>query len=103
MLVARITGDEHAPQAVLAGDHNAQVPEANVIELRLELKAGGGVKQAEKVELVRCSVAWHRCVEEEPLAYIDAAEELPVTLELRLHHPIRCGWREPVEKFVQFL
>ena len=39
VLVASIAGDEHAILAVAAGHHDAQVPEANVVELGVEVEA----------------------------------------------------------------
>ena len=91
VLVARVAGDEHAPLAVLAGDHDAQIPEANVVELGMKVEAGRLVQQGEEVEVVGGGVLGHRRVEEEALADVDAAEELPVALELRLHAPGRSS------------
>src|SRR5581483_8929935 len=96
-------GDEYAPEAVLAGDHDAQVPEPDVVEVRVEVKAGRVVEQAKEVEVVGCRVARHGRVKEKAFADVDPTEELPVAVELRLHHPVRGGGWESVEKFVQFL
>ena len=40
-------------------------------------------------------------MEKEPLAHVDAAEELPVALELGLHDPVGRGRREALEELVQ--
>ena len=49
----RVAGDEDAAVAVLARHHDAQVPEADVVELDLELEAGRLLQQAVEVEVVR--------------------------------------------------
>src|SRR5437773_1609203 len=103
MLVASIAGDEHATLAVLAGQHDAQVPEANVVELGMEVEARRLMEQSQEVEVVRRAVFGQGCMKEEPLAHVDAAEELPVALQLRLHDSVSCGRREAVEELVQLL
>ena len=46
MAVRRIAGDEHAPAAVAVGDGEAQVPEADVLELDLERRTHRLVQEA---------------------------------------------------------
>ena len=88
MAVRGVAGDEHAADLVSLGDRDAQVPEADVVELGLERKARRLLQQAEEIEIVPRGVLRHRRVEEEALADIDAAEELPVALEVRMHRPV---------------
>src|SRR5258708_18233893 len=66
-------------------DRHAQVPESDVVEFGLERKAGRLVKQAHEIEIVPRRVLGHRRVEEETLADIDAAEELPDRKSTRLN------------------
>ena len=83
MAVRGVAGDEHAADLIFLGDRDAQVPEADVVELAGELEAGGPLQQAVEVEIVARGVLRHRRVEEEALADVDAAEELPVALQVR--------------------
>src|SRR4051812_27822138 len=101
MLVRGVSGDEDAAVAVLARHHDAQVPEADVVKLDLELEARGFLQQAVEVEVVRLGVGRHRRMEEEALSHVDAAEELPVTLHLRLEHSEGRTLREALEAFVE--
>ena len=88
MAVRGVAGDEHAPDLVFLRDRDAQVPEPDVIELGLERKPGRLVQQGLEIEIVPRGVLRHRRVEEEALADVDPAEELPVAVEIRVHGAI---------------
>ena len=88
MAVRGVAGDEHAADLVLLGDRDAQVPEADVVELGLERKAGRLLQQPVEIEIVPRGVLRHRRMEEEALADVDPAEELPVAVQVRVHRPV---------------
>src|SRR4029079_567023 len=83
MAVRGIAGDEDAADLVVLGDLHAQIPETQVFELGLEWKSGRFFQQALEIEVLPRGVSRRRGMEEEALADIDAAEELPVALQVR--------------------
>jgi hypothetical protein len=84
VLVGGIASDKHSIHAVLARDHDTQVPEADVIELRCKLETRSLLNESMKIEVVRPCTGRDGRMEEEALADIDAAEEAPEALQLRL-------------------
>src|SRR5262249_52777998 len=85
MTVRRIAGDEDTADLVLFGHRHPQVPEADMLELAGERKSGRAVEQRAEVEIVAGGVLRHRRMEEEALADVDAAEELPVAVQVGMH------------------
>src|SRR5690606_33219060 len=79
----------------------AEVPETYVVELGAELKAGDLLEEAVEVEVVRGGVRRYGRVEEPALADVDASEELPVALEVRVEHAIGGAFRKALEAFVK--
>src|SRR5579864_3879049 len=101
MLVACVPGDKDTAFAVLARHHDPQVPEADVIQLGMEINTSRVMQQAEKVKVVRARLGRNWGVKEEPLADVDATKELPVAFQLRLQHPIRRTFRKPLQGRVE--
>src|SRR5579859_6669230 len=101
MLVACVTGDEYATVAIAAGDHDPQIPEADVIELSVEFETSSLVEEPEKIVVVGAGPGWHRRVEKEALADIDATEKLPVAFQLWLEDAKRGASREALQRFVE--
>ena len=86
MAVRGVAGDEDAPDAILIGDRDAQVPEADVLELDVEFLADRRMQIAAEIEIVLRGAERHRRMEEPGGAEIDAAEELPVALQVGMQH-----------------
>src|SRR4029450_10802055 len=84
--VCGIPGDEDMSSPIRVGDREAQVPEADVLELDVERLPYGCVKVRAEVEVVGGRPGRDRGVEEPGIAEIDAAEELPVALKLGLQN-----------------
>src|SRR5439155_14780934 len=78
MAVRGVAGDEGAADLVFLRDRDPQIPEADVVELDREGKTRSLVQHAGEVEILARGVLRHRRVEEEALAHVDAAEELPI-------------------------
>src|SRR5690348_16679044 len=90
-----VTGDKHAPNAVLCGDLDPQIPEAYMVELRAKLESGCCMQETEKVVILALSIARNRRMKKEPFANIHPTEELPVPLQFRLQHPVGRALRVP--------
>ena len=78
-----VAGDEDAADLVVLGDRDAQIPEADVIEVAGEGKAGDFLQQAVKIVIVPGRIGRHRRMKEPALADVDAAEELPIAAASR--------------------
>ena len=66
-------------------------------ELKFERKACGLFDQRLEVEIFARRSDRHRRVEKEPFTHVDAPKELPVPVQLGVHHPIGRAFREPLE------
>src|SRR4051812_32468458 len=80
--VRSIARDENAARAIALGERDAQVPEADVLDLPSEGKAGGALGETVKVEVVALGAERHRGMEEPAFADVYPAEEPPVALEV---------------------
>ena len=96
-----IPGDEHAPHLVPVGDRYAQVPEPDMVERAGEREARDFLDQTVEIEIVLGGVGGDRRMEEPPLSHVDAAEELPIAPEVRMHHPIGGARGEAFETLVK--
>ena len=96
-----VAGDEDAPDAILIGDRDAQLPKTDVLELDVELLADRLMHEAAEIEIVLGGAERHRRMEEPGGAEIDAAEELPVTLQLRMQHVVEGLVGETFEQSVK--
>ena len=101
MAVRGIAGDEDAADAVLIGDREAQVPEADVLELDVEFVADRLMQEAAEIEIVFCGAERHRRVKEPGGAEIDAAEELPVALQVGMQHIVEGLVGKALQQLVQ--
>ena len=72
-----------------------------MVELAGEREAGDALQQAVEIEIAGRGVGRHRRVEEEALADVDAAEELPVAVEVRMQHAIGRALGKALEPLVQ--
>src|SRR5262245_13079509 len=100
--VSGIAGDEHAADLIALGDRHAHVPVADVVVFGLKLQSDDLLDQGMDVVGLAIDLVGHRRVEEPALADVDAAEELPVALELRRQHPVGRAYREATaERLVQ--
>jgi hypothetical protein len=99
--VSGIAGDEDAPDLIVFGHRDAQVPEPDMLELAGEREAGGVPDQGMEVVVVGPGVSRHRGVEEPTLADIDPAEELPVAFQRRVQRIVGGARRETLEAFMQ--
>src|SRR5579883_189616 len=97
MTVRGISGDEYATDPVSVGDRNAQVPEAHIVELALELESGRLLHESLKVVVIPRGVGRHRRVKEEGVLSVNPPEEPPVALERRVHCPIGDARREALQ------
>ena len=98
----RVTGDEHASDAVFLGHRHTQVPETDVIKLASEREARRLVQQTKEVEVAGGGVQGHRRVEKPAFTNIDTAEKLPVAFQIRVHDVIGGLDREALQPLVQF-
>src|SRR5690242_735971 len=94
MAVAGIASNEDPPHAVAPGNLDAQVPEADVVEVGGKGKARGLVEQSRKVVVLALRLTGHWSVEEPSFAHVNSAKELPVALQLRLENAIGRALRE---------
>ena len=101
MRVRGVAGNEDAAVSIRVGDGVAQLPEARIVDLAGEIEAGGRAQRRAEIEILALGVARDRRVEEEPLADIDAAEELPVTLEVRVQHAVSRARRKALQCLVE--
>ncbi len=101
MAVGGVARDKDAPDLILLRNRDAQVPEPHIVELARETEAGGALQQAMEVIIVARRIGRHRRVEEPALLGIDAAEELPVALEVGMHHAISGSRRKALELLVE--
>ena len=101
MAVRGVAGDEDAAHAVLIRDRDAQVPKADVLELDVELLADRRMQKAAEIEIVFCRTERHRRVKEPGSAEIDAAEELPVALQVGMQHIVEGLVGEALQQPVQ--
>src|SRR6266567_6005842 len=86
-------------------DCDAQVPGAEVIESAREGESGGLVQQGSGLGSGNRPVvrAWRqRRMEEPAFLRVDAAEELPVTLQVGVHHPVGRARRKSPKAFTEF-
>ena len=86
MAVRGIAGDEDAPVAILIGDGDAQIPEADMLEFDIEFRADRRMQIAAEIEIVLGGAERHRRMEEPGGAEIDPAEELPVAFQVGMQH-----------------
>src|SRR5690242_4099783 len=103
MAVCGIARNEDATGAIGLSHRIAQLPEARVIDLAYKIETGGAAQGCAEVEALSLGVARHRSVEEETLPNVDAAEELPITLQIRMQHAIGRARRKALELLVQLL
>src|SRR5262249_39463929 len=101
MAMGRIAGDEHAADLILLGDGDAQIPEPHIIELAGKLESRGALQQAVEVVVVRGRVGRDRSVKEKSLADVDAAEELTIALQIRVHGAIGGARGKPLQSLVE--
>src|SRR5690348_5217517 len=80
MRMGGIAGDEDAAATIAVGDRVAQRPEAGVVDVAGKIESGCLEERRPEIEAVASGDARDRRVEEETLADVDAAEELPVAL-----------------------
>ena len=99
--VGGVTGDEDAVRPIVLRHRQPQIPEADMVERAGELEAGDPVEQGGKVEIVPGGVVGHGCVEEPAFVRVDAAEELPVAVQVRMQDPVSRLHREPLEALAQ--
>ena len=92
-----VAGDEHAVDLVILGDRDAQIPEADIIEVAGKWETGDFLQQPVKVVIVARGIGRNRGVEEPALADVDAAE-LPIARRDRgCMHAIGGARRKPLE------
>jgi hypothetical protein len=84
MAVRRIAGDEDATLPISIGRGNAQLPEADVLKLHVEVRPNRGVKILPEVEIILGRSRWDGRMEEPCRTEIHTTEELPVSLQLRI-------------------
>src|SRR6185295_3900849 len=101
MTMCRIARDESAANLISLGDRDAQVPESHIVEIAGKGETGRTLQEAMKIVIVARRVSWHRRMEEPALFDIDAAEELPVALEVRMHDAIGGSRRKALELLVE--
>src|SRR5262249_50804110 len=101
MAVGGVAGDEDAAHLVAVGGGDAQIPEAHIVELAGETESGGLLQQALKVVVVPRGVGRDRSVKKELLADVDAAEELPIALQIRMHDAVGGARRKALEPLVE--
>ena len=83
------------------GDRDAQVPEPDIVKVAGEVESGRALQQAMEIIIVERRIGRHRRMEEPAFLGIDAAEELPVTVEVGMHHAISRSRRKALELLVQ--
>jgi hypothetical protein len=101
MAVRRVPRDEDAPDLIVLGHGDAQVPEPDVLELARKREPGSLFHQRAKIEAVFRRAGRRRRVEEKSFADVDAAEKLPIAFQFRPHDAIRGALREPLERFME--
>ena len=73
-----------------------------MIERAGEFEAGGILDQRLEIEGLLVGPRRHGGMKEPALADVDAAEELPIAVEIGMHHAIDRALRKALEPFVQF-
>src|ERR1700722_4787267 len=102
MRMRGVAGDEDAANLIGLGDGDTQVPETDIVEVGRERETCGFFEKRMEIVIVPRSVRRHRGMEEPAFADIDAAEELPVAVKVRIQHAIgRARWKA-LEFLVQF-
>ena len=96
-----IAGDEYASHLIAIGDGDAQIPKPHVVEIADEREARGFVQQRQEIVIVLRGIGRHRRMKEPALADVDAAEELPVPLQIGVQHAIGGARRKALEFLVQ--
>src|SRR5579872_2930951 len=101
MRMRRVAGDKDPSRLVSLGHRNPQIPEADMVECASERKAGGLLQQGPEVVVVAGRVGRHRRMKEPAFADVDAAEKLPIAVEIGMDDPIgRARWKT-LEAFVK--
>src|ERR1700676_523450 len=101
MAVRGVAGDKDAPAAIVIGGGDAQIPEADVLEFDIELRAYRRKKAAAEIEIIPGGAERHRRMKEPGSAEIDAAEELPVALQIGMQHVVERLVRKSLQQLVQ--
>src|SRR5271166_1194566 len=96
-----VAGDEDAAGLVSLGHRDPQIPESDIIEIAGERKACGFLQQSMEVEIVARGVRRHRRMEEPALADVDAAEKLPIAVQLGMDDSIGGARRKTLEPLVK--
>src|SRR5262249_45030897 len=76
MTVGGVAGDKHVAVPVAVRDGEAQVPEADIGQLAVEVGADDATQVSAKVEILRGRAGRNRGMKEPGLVGVDAAEEL---------------------------
>src|SRR6185295_13779111 len=98
-----IAGNEYPPAAIAVGNRDPQFPEADMVELDVEFSTCRRMQIAAEIEIVFRRTGRHRCVEKPSGAEIDAAEELPIALEIWMQDTEKRFSRIALEQVVQTL
>src|SRR5579871_1030587 len=101
MAVRRIPGDEHAPDLVPFGDSDAQVPEPHMVEFACEGATSGLLDEASKIKIVPRGIGGNGGMEKPSFSDVDAAEELPIALQVGMHDPVSRALRESLEALMK--
>src|SRR5258708_15719575 len=101
MAVGGSAGDENAPAAIVIGGGDAQIPEADVLERDVELRANGRIEIAAEIEIVPAGSERHRGMKEPGGAEIDAAKELPIALQIGMQHVVERLVRKSLQQLVK--
>ncbi len=108
--MGRVAGDEDATRVIGVRHRDPEVPEADMLQLEGDLRADRGAQQSGAVQRLARRAHRDRRVEEEGRAEVDAAEEAPVALQLRvedaeeglageaLQQPMQLGRAEDEER-----
>src|SRR6476659_8420249 len=103
MAVRRIAGYEDTARAIGIGNGEAQLPEADVVDLDIEFCACRLAHELPEIEVVLRGAGRHRGVEEPGAVQVHTAEELPVSLELGMQHAVERLARIALQQAMQFM
>ena len=100
MRMRRVAGDEDPAGLVSLGHRDLEIPEADIVEIAGERETGGLLQQSVEVVIVARGVGRHRRMEEPAFADVDAAEKLPIAVQVGMDYPIGGARREALERLV---
>src|ERR1043165_2910374 len=101
MAVRRVPRNEDAACPISVRYRDAKIPEPDVIEVTGKIESRRALDQSMNVEIVGAASPRPRRMKEPGLFVIDAPEELPVAVEVRMHHPIGGTRRKSLQAPMQ--